>query len=52
MDRFAYVWMWDHGGWDIIPHDENGPGPSGEKEPLAPRPSPPGIHLRGPHGGH
>ena len=52
MDRFAYAWMWDRGGWDITPHNENGPGSSGEKEPLVPRPSPSGIHLRGPHRGH
>lgn len=20
LDRFAYAWMWDHGGWDVVPH--------------------------------
>lgn len=22
LDRFAYAWMWDHGGWDVVPHVE------------------------------
>lgn len=20
LGRFAYAWMWDHGGWDVVPH--------------------------------
>jgi hypothetical protein len=19
IDRYAYVWMWHHGGWDVLP---------------------------------
>jgi len=19
VDRYAYVWMWHHGGWDVLP---------------------------------
>ena len=24
-DRFAYTWMWDHGGWDIVPPSSPAP---------------------------
>ena len=44
-DRFAYAWMWDHGGWDIVPHIDPGPEESGDREPLVPRPSPPTLHM-------
>jgi hypothetical protein len=41
--------MWDHGGWDIVPHIERGgPKESGVREPLVPRPSPPTLHTREP----
>jgi len=48
VDRFAYTWMWDHGGWDIVPHHENGPGSTGDKAPLVPHPSPPRTRLERP----
>lgn len=37
--------MWDHGGWDIVPHIESGPEESGDREPLVPKPPPPTLHM-------
>jgi hypothetical protein len=46
-DRFAYVWMWHHGGWDIVPSMPPRPEASGVGEPLYPKPSPPATQLAG-----
>jgi hypothetical protein len=37
VDRWAYVWMWHHGGWEITPHPV-GSGGAGVREPRRPRP--------------
>jgi hypothetical protein len=37
--------MWDHGGWDIVPHPEPGPNMSGVSEPPVPNPSRPTPHM-------
>jgi hypothetical protein len=46
IDRYAAVWMWQHGGWEIAsPY----PGPSdlsGDREPRRPGPRPPVAVLR------
>jgi hypothetical protein len=26
IDRYAYAWMWWHGGWDVIPSPARAPG--------------------------
>jgi hypothetical protein len=40
VDRFAHVWMWDHGGWDVDPPEHGSPDALGVREPLRPRPTP------------
>lgn len=45
LDRLAYAWMWNHGGWDIVPPVEPGSEESGTREPLVPKPSPPALHV-------
>lgn len=45
LDRFAHAWMWDHGGWDIVPHPQPGPMESGVREPQVPKPSRPTSHM-------
>jgi hypothetical protein len=45
IDRFAYAWMWHHGGWDVIPPVEPGPENIGDREPLVPKPSPPTLKM-------
>lgn len=30
IDRWAYVWMWNHGGWDISPLADPGAPSTGE----------------------
>jgi hypothetical protein len=38
LDRYAHVWMWHHGGWEITPHPA---GPSaGDREARRPVPPP------------
>ena len=45
LDRWAYQWMWMHGGWDVEPWDPPEPPPdSGVREPR--RPHPPTDSLR------
>jgi hypothetical protein len=43
IDRYAYEWMWWHGGWDVlVPTDNPEPPPdAGVREPRRPRPAPP-----------
>jgi hypothetical protein len=42
IDRYAHVWMWWHGGWDVdAPSAGHGPDSSGTREPRRPRPRPP-----------
>jgi hypothetical protein len=38
VDRWAHVWMWHHGGWEIRPHPTE-PG-AGDREPRRPVPPP------------
>ena len=46
LDRRAHAWMWDHGGWDIVPAGSPGPEERGVREPLVPKPSPqPELHM-------
>lgn len=45
LDRFAYSWMWVHGGWDIVPHLEPDPGEGDVGEPLVPKPSRPTLDV-------
>ena len=42
LDRFAYQWMWWHGGWSVrIPGDPPEPPPdAGDRAPLRPPPTP------------
>jgi hypothetical protein len=41
VDRYAHVWMWEHGGWNVDePSSAAGPDPAGVREPLRPRPKP------------
>lgn len=35
VDRYAYSWMWHHGGWDVVPPDEPD---AGVREPGATKP--------------
>jgi hypothetical protein len=47
VDRYAYSWMWWHGGW-IVPIDDTDPPPpppAGVREPR--RPLPPTITAPG-----
>jgi hypothetical protein len=42
VDRYAYEWMWWHGGWAVLtpgdaPPDQDD-GNSGDREPRVPRP--------------
>jgi hypothetical protein len=40
IDRYAYVWMWRHGGWDVdAPPGATGPDAAGVREPLRPPPT-------------
>lgn len=45
LDRYAYSWMWHHGGWDIVPPLRPGPDEAGVREPAPPKPSRPTIPL-------
>jgi hypothetical protein len=40
VDRYAHVWMWAHGGWDVLEPSGPGPDAAGVREPLRPRPTP------------
>ena len=37
IDRYAYEWMWWHGGWSVLVPDDS-PPPSGVREPRRPPP--------------
>lgn len=53
IDRFAHVWMWHHGGWEIAqpawpPHSGRGDSgndgdPAGDREPRRPAPHSPAL---------
>ena len=44
VDRYAHVWMWDHGGWQIVRRSFDGPGgPAHDREPRRPSSEPPGL---------
>lgn len=39
LDRYAYEWMWWHGGWSVLtPGEPPAPPPAGVREPRRPRP--------------
>ncbi|CCH89198.1 protein of unknown function [Modestobacter italicus] len=38
IDRYAHVWMWRHGGLEILPSQQGPADPAGDREPLRPRP--------------
>ena len=42
IDRYAYEWMWWHGGWAVLEPEDNPPqdddGNAGDREPRTPRP--------------
>lgn len=39
LDRYAYEWMWWHGGWTVLtPGTSPAPPPAGVREPRHPRP--------------
>jgi hypothetical protein len=38
IDRLAHAWMWDHGGWDIVPASEPGSEENGSSKALVPKP--------------
>jgi hypothetical protein len=42
IDRYAYAWMWHHGGWDVLPPDEPD---TGVREPRAAKPQPPADRI-------
>jgi hypothetical protein len=46
IDRYAAVWMWRHGGWEIMPPEPNLGDLSGDREPRPPGPRPPVGILR------
>jgi hypothetical protein len=41
IDRYAYAWMWWHGGWAVTPKAGTPPPPVRVREPRRPKPSPP-----------
>jgi hypothetical protein len=43
IDRYAYEWMWWHGGWSVLVPSDNPPVPpdSGVREPRRPHPQAP-----------
>jgi len=41
LDRYAYEWMWWHGGWNVlVPGEPPAPPPAGVREPRRPTPTP------------
>lgn len=40
LDRYAYEWMWWHGGWSVLVHGEPPSPPDGVREPRRPSPTP------------
>ena len=40
LDRYAHVWMWHHGGWELRPSQWQPPPPdlAGDREPRRPVP--------------
>src|SRR5690349_21603403 len=42
VDRWAYAWMWHHGGFDAVPYEADDPGPPSEPCGVPARPVPPG----------
>jgi hypothetical protein len=44
IDRYAYVWMWYHGGWTVLPPGNSEPGDAaGVREPCGPEPPQPSL---------
>lgn len=41
IDRYAYVWMWHHGCWELTADDPGFDDPAGVREPRRPRPTSP-----------
>lgn len=41
VDRFAYEWMWWHGGWSVLAPGDTPPPEAGVREPRRPHPSAP-----------
>jgi len=38
IDRYAYVWMWHHGGLEILPPQQGPADPAGDRPPRCPLP--------------
>jgi hypothetical protein len=49
IDRFAYVWMWDRGGWDIVPANAPASEDTESRKPLVAKPLPPELNTGSGH---
>ncbi|OZB89570.1 MAG: hypothetical protein B7X41_02120 [Microbacterium sp. 14-71-5] len=43
IDRYAHVWMWHHGGWQVLSAAGDDGGAAGVREPRRPLPPTPAL---------